>query len=70
MPQSPWRSMMDHRDGGKRLPMPWRQMTQHDICFREGQVSIVAAGPGVGKTSFVLNYLVACHKAGHPVPTL
>lgn len=40
---------------GDPLPYPYRAFEQNRIAFRRGQVSLVVAGPGVGKTAFALD---------------
>ncbi|AEV52127.1 putative helicase [Rhodococcus phage RGL3] len=41
---------------GQPLPAVWPSLGQKGTLFRRGQLSLVAAGPGVGKSAFVLNY--------------
>lgn len=41
---------------GQALPMPWRDLRNHGLVFRRGQMSMVAAGAGVGKSVFAQSY--------------
>lgn len=50
---------------GEPLPMPWKTLEKMGLRFPRGQLIMVCAGPGTGKSAFVLNYAL---KAG--VPTL
>ena len=45
-------------DLSPRLPQPFRTLESAGICLREGQMSLVIAAPGVGKTLFAHNYAV------------
>ncbi|MGW5773092.1 AAA family ATPase [Streptomyces longwoodensis] len=40
---------------GEPLPSPFRGLARHEVEFRRGEFSIVAAGPGTGKSLFALN---------------
>lgn len=41
---------------GDPLPVVWKSLTETGTLFRRGQLVLVAAGPGAGKSAFVLNY--------------
>jgi hypothetical protein len=40
---------------GEPLPSPYRGLARHEVEFRRGEFSLVAAGPGTGKSLFALN---------------
>ena len=46
---------------GDPLPEVWENLAESGTQFRRGQLALVAAGPGTGKSAFVLNYAL---KAG------
>lgn len=41
---------------GEPLPKVWDTLNSAGTRFQRGQLALVAAGPGVGKSAFVLNY--------------
>ena len=41
---------------GEPLPTVWESLDRGGARFRRGQLVLVAAGPGVGKSAFVLSY--------------
>lgn len=41
---------------GDPLPEVWENLAESGTQFRRGQLALVAAAPGVGKSAFVLNY--------------
>lgn len=41
---------------GEPLPVVWKGLEEQGSLFRRGQLALVAAGPGTGKSAFVLNY--------------
>lgn len=41
---------------GKPLPPVWKNLTDLGVNFRQGQFSLIAAAPGVGKSAFTLAY--------------
>lgn len=41
---------------GDPLPEVWQALADKDTRFLRGQLCLVAAGPGTGKSAFVLNY--------------
>lgn len=41
---------------GEPLPTVWETLERHGTRFLRGQLALVAAGPGTGKSAFVLNY--------------
>lgn len=41
---------------GKPLPVVWESLDEVGTRFLRGQLALVAAGPGTGKSAFVLNY--------------
>ncbi|MER6102384.1 AAA family ATPase [Streptomyces sp. NPDC001832] len=40
---------------GEPLPSPFRGLARHEVEFRRGEFSLIAAGPGTGKSLFALN---------------
>ncbi|AOZ62873.1 DnaB-like dsDNA helicase [Rhodococcus phage Partridge] len=48
---------------GQPLPAVWSSLGQKGTLFRRGQLSLVAAGPGVGKSAFILNYALKARVA-------
>ena len=40
---------------GEPLPSPYQGLARHEVEFRRGEFSLVAAGPGTGKSLFALN---------------
>lgn len=44
------------RDSGESLPPVFKVLEEHDVRFYRGSVVLVAAAPGVGKSTLVLNY--------------
>ncbi|WP_435270912.1 AAA family ATPase [Streptomyces sp. 1222.5] len=40
---------------GEPLPSPFKGLARHEVEFRRGEFSLVAAGPGTGKSMFALN---------------
>lgn len=40
---------------GKPIPMPFKGLEKLEVEFRRGELSLVAAGPGTGKSLFALN---------------
>lgn len=43
---------------GDPLPSVWEALKNMGVFFRRGQLHLVAAAPGVGKSAFILNYAV------------
>ena len=41
---------------GEPLPVVWKNLDELGARFRRGQLVLVAAGPGTGKSAFVLSY--------------
>lgn len=41
---------------GDPLPVVWNNLAELGTGFRRGQLALVAAGPGTGKSAFVLSY--------------
>lgn len=41
---------------GEPLPSVWEGLSETGAVFRRGQLALVAAGPGVGKSALVLSY--------------
>lgn len=41
---------------GEPLPVVWESLEDGGTRFLRGQLALIAAGPGVGKSAFVLNY--------------
>ncbi|MFF4557182.1 AAA family ATPase [Streptomyces sp. NPDC001422] len=40
---------------GEPIPSPFGGLTRHEVEFRRGELSLVAAGPGTGKSIFAIN---------------
>lgn len=40
---------------GEPLPSPFKGLAAHEVEFRRGEFSLIAAGPGTGKSLFALN---------------
>lgn len=40
---------------GEPLPNPYKGLSKHEVEFRRGELSLVAAGPGTGKSIFAAN---------------
>lgn len=45
-------------NAGDPLPMPFRRLAREGVMFRRGQLHLIAAGPGVGKSAFSLTLAV------------
>lgn len=43
---------------GDPLPQPWKALESKEILFRRGEFGLIAAGPGAGKSAFILSYLL------------
>lgn len=43
-------------NAGEPLPVVWKSLEDKGTRFLRGQLALVAAGPGTGKSAFVLNY--------------
>ncbi|WP_328377028.1 AAA family ATPase [Streptomyces sp. NBC_00440] len=48
-------SVLVKGEAGEPLPSPYRGLAYHEVEFRRGEFSLVAAGPGTGKSLFALN---------------
>lgn len=58
-------------DAGKALPSPFKNFPSYGIYHRRGQVSLVAAASGGGKSAYAAHVAVhARYPDGSPVPTL
>lgn len=55
---SPWQSQRARGEAGDPLPSVWKAFEARDIRFRRGQLVLISAGPGTGKSAFTLNYAV------------
>jgi hypothetical protein len=40
---------------GEPIPSPFKGLAAHEVEFRRGELSLVAAGPGTGKSVFAIN---------------
>ncbi|MFE2997975.1 DnaB-like helicase C-terminal domain-containing protein [Nocardia sp. NPDC059246] len=50
---------------GEPLPIVWEALAEKGAIYRRGQLVLICAGPGTGKSGFILNYILeAC------IPTL
>lgn len=63
--RSLYRAVMDGMESSIPLPAPYKMFEQHDALFYRGAVSVLAGGPGSGKTISALNFV---NRMG--VPTL
>ncbi|GAA3473843.1 DnaB-like helicase C-terminal domain-containing protein [Nonomuraea roseola] len=45
-------------DAGAELPNPFRRLAREGVGFRRGELSLIAAGPGVGKSAIALRLAV------------
>lgn len=54
--QSARRAVRNHGKLGNKLPQPFTALENLGAYLRQGQVSLVVAAPGGGKTAFALNY--------------
>lgn len=59
MAQSLYRSLLEAPENGGALPQPFGALEVAGVAFRRGQVAIVAAAPGGGKTALITNYCIA-----------
>lgn len=50
-------------EAGEPLPPIWEEFVQNQVDFRQGQLVVVAAGPGGGKSVFAVNLVV---RTGEP----
>lgn len=58
-------------DEGEALPSPFKRVTALGAVHRRGQVSLVAAGSGGGKSAYATHLAVhGKHNWGDPIPTL
>ena len=55
MAQSLYRSLNEAAGGGEALRMPLPGLDMEGVRFRKGQVTIIGAAPGGGKTALMLN---------------
>lgn len=49
---------------GEPLPTVWKGLEEKGTKFLRGQLALVAAGPGTGKSAFVLNYALRSGVSG------
>ncbi|MGW2715517.1 AAA family ATPase [Streptomyces sp. NPDC001356] len=47
--------MLVKGSAGEPIPSPFQGLARHEVEFRRGEFSLVAAGPGTGKSLFALN---------------
>lgn len=45
-------------EAGAPLPAVWQELVEHHVEFRQGQLVVLAAGPGGNKSVFALNLVV------------
>ncbi|MFE7717524.1 DnaB-like helicase C-terminal domain-containing protein [Nocardia rhizosphaerihabitans] len=43
---------------GVALPTVWKSLEDIGVVFRKGQLNLICAGPGTGKSAFALNYAI------------
>lgn len=58
-------SLNIQRSAGEPLPTVWKRLGERGTKFHRGQLSLVCAAPGVGKSAFILSYAIKAR-----VPTL
>jgi hypothetical protein len=47
-----------NKNTGKPLNEVWKTLTQASVVFRRGQLVVIGAAPGVGKSIFALRYMI------------
>ena len=62
---TPRQSLYIRGNAGDPLPSVWKTLAQKGTVFRRGQFALVCAGPGTGKSAFILAYALRSK-----VPTL
>lgn len=62
---TPLQSLYIKGSAGDPLPVVWESLQQRGTAFLRGQLCLICAGPGVGKSALVLNYALRAK-----VPTL
>lgn len=62
---TPLQSLFIRGSAGDPLPTVWKSLEQNGTAFRRGQLVLICAGPGAGKSAFALSYAL---KSG--VPTM
>nr|WP_306428149.1 DnaB-like helicase C-terminal domain-containing protein [Brevibacterium sp. 68QC2CO] len=55
---------------GKPISVPYGNFSANGVCFRRGEFTLVAAGPGSGKSALMLNMLQRGNGHGHVHPTV
>jgi predicted ATP-dependent serine protease len=50
-------------EAGEPLPAVWQEFVEHQVEFRQGQLAVIAAGPGGGKSVLAVNLVV---RTGEP----
>jgi hypothetical protein len=58
-------SLNIQRSAGDPLPTVWKRLGERGTKFQRGQLSLICAAPGVGKSAFVLSYAIKAR-----IPTL
>lgn len=53
---TPLQALKKQTSSGDPLPSAWKPLAEKGVVFRKGQVVLVCAGPGAGKSAFALNY--------------
>lgn len=52
------------------IPMPWPNLAQSGAVFRKGQLGLVAAGPGTGKSAMLQTLAQVGNGEGYKLPAL
>ncbi|MFJ9900268.1 AAA family ATPase [Streptomyces sp. NPDC091280] len=52
-------SVQARGEAGEPIPSPFGGLRRHEVEFRRGELSLVAAGPGTGKSIFAANLALA-----------
>jgi KaiC/GvpD/RAD55 family RecA-like ATPase len=56
--QTPAQAARRRDDSGARLPQPWASAAAQSVFFRRGQLAMLVAAPGVGKSVVTTAYVV------------
>lgn len=56
--QTPTQAARQRDNAGARLPQPWRDADANKVHFRRGQLAMLVAAPGVGKSVLATAYVV------------
>lgn len=68
--QSVVQAKRKNQAAGVPIPMPWQQLVQSGAVFRKGQLGLVAAGPGTGKSAMLQTLAQVGDGNGYKIPAL